>query len=257
MAFSAVTTNRTYEQIVGQVEAEIHAGRLVRGQRLPPERDLAETFGVSRGVVREAIKVLGAMGLVDARQGSGVYVRNDPLPTITRAFVLSVAPEDHAVGRLFEFRQGLETLAARAAAERAAAVQIDAIAAAAAASAEAAARADIPAFGDADSQFHAAIRAAADNPYLDTILAALRQMQRDVVHLYRALPGSMAEAARHHLGIAQAITAADPEAAAAAMAAHIRYTGDVVADLLRDPPPVDPRPPNKTARKGAPTINDA
>jgi GntR family transcriptional regulator, transcriptional repressor for pyruvate dehydrogenase complex len=72
VGFKAVTVIWSYEQLVDQIQTGIRTGTLERGQRLPAERELSELFGVSRGVVREAVKVLAAMGLVESRQGSGI-----------------------------------------------------------------------------------------------------------------------------------------------------------------------------------------
>ena len=83
MDFTSVTVERSYEHIVKQIVEGIHSGRLQRGQKLPTERDLGVSFGVSRSVVREALKVLMAQGLVESRQGSGVFVRNNPIPAIS------------------------------------------------------------------------------------------------------------------------------------------------------------------------------
>ncbi len=113
MSFSAVTVVRPYEQIVRQIQSAIRDDGLSEGDRLPTERELAETFGVSRSVVREAIKVLSAQGLVESRQGSGLFVRNRPIESVSRAIVLSVSPDLMSVERLFEFRKLLEVDAAR------------------------------------------------------------------------------------------------------------------------------------------------
>ena len=83
MGFRAVILTRSYEQVVQQIQEGIRSGSLVPGQRLPTERELGESFGVSRAVVREALKVLAAMGLVESRQGSGNYfapTRSPPSP---------------------------------------------------------------------------------------------------------------------------------------------------------------------------------
>lgn len=233
MAFETVTVSRSYEQVVDQIRDQIRSGRLVRGERLPSERELGASFGVGRGVIREAVKVLGAMGLVEARQGSGLFVRDDPLPSISRAFVLSVEPKREALGRLFEFRQALESLAARAAAERRTPTQALEIQRAAEASARAESDPNSPDFAAADTRFHAAVRSAADNPYLDAMLTAVRETQNDVVHLFIDIPGSVAVAADHHCRVAAAIAAQDGPAAAAAMDEHIAYTADAVASVLR------------------------
>ena len=118
MSFSAVNVVRPYEQIVQQIQEAIRVNSLTQGDRLPTERELAETFGVSRSVVREAIKVLTAQGLVESRQGSGLYVVNRPIESVSRAIVLSVTPDEDSVDQLFEFRRLLEVDAARLALRR-------------------------------------------------------------------------------------------------------------------------------------------
>jgi len=234
MQFDAVVVGRSYEQVVHQIRDAVAEGRLAPGQKLPPERELAESFGVSRGVVREAIKVLTAMGLVEARQGSGTFVRTGSLPSIRRSLIFSVQPEEHALDHLFEFRRWLEADAARAATRRRTDAQLDEIRAAAAANARGAAAGDVEAFSLADFRFHAAVYAAAGNPYLETALATVRDMQRDVVGLFTTIAGSMSVAAEQHRRITEAIAAGDGEAAAAAMTEHISYAAEVVFAALAE-----------------------
>jgi GntR family transcriptional regulator, transcriptional repressor for pyruvate dehydrogenase complex len=71
LAFQAVEQRRTFEQILLQIEEAIIDGRLKPGDKLPPERDLAQTFGVSRASVREALRVLEMFGVIVARRGTG------------------------------------------------------------------------------------------------------------------------------------------------------------------------------------------
>lgn len=75
MPFQAIETQRLYQQVADQIADLIRRGEFAAGQRLPPERDLARTLGVSRPVVREAMIALEIAGLVDVRMGSGIYVR--------------------------------------------------------------------------------------------------------------------------------------------------------------------------------------
>lgn len=231
MAFQTVAVSRPYEQIVDQIARAIRAGRLGHGERLPTERELSATFGVSRGVVREAVKVLSAMGLVEPRQGSGLFVQDDPLPLVTRALTLSVSPDQKSVGNLFEFRGVLESFAAEHAARDRTAQQARAIIQAAESTSEAGD--DIQAFGMADTAFHNAIYDAADNPYLAVTARAIRDLQRDVAHLFRTFPGSIQLAARQHRNIAQAIDNQNSAAAAAAMAAHVGYTSRTVEEIIQ------------------------
>jgi GntR family transcriptional repressor for pyruvate dehydrogenase complex len=229
MSFSAVTVVRPYEQIVRQIQEAIRDDGLAEGDRLPTERELAETFGVSRSVVREAIKVLSAQGLVESRQGSGLYVRNRPIESVSRAIVLSVSPDSDAVERLFEFRRLLEVDAARLAAERATPEQIAQLD-------EALGRyAPRPdgqpnweSFSEVDETIHSIIAAAAGNPYLEVMVASVRGMMQDVVVLVADHPGSIDEAMRHHRSICAAIAARDNVRAAQEMDQHVAYTASVV-----------------------------
>ena len=70
----AVVKKRAYEDIVKQIRALIKKGKLKQGDQLPNERELSETFKVSRATVREAVLSLKTMKLVDRRQGYGTYV---------------------------------------------------------------------------------------------------------------------------------------------------------------------------------------
>jgi GntR family transcriptional repressor for pyruvate dehydrogenase complex len=228
MDFSSVSVVRPYEQIVKQIQQAIRDGQLPRGTRLPTERELAEQFGVSRSVVREAIKVLDTMGLVESRQGSGSFVRNSTIESISRAFVLSVSPDAESVERLFEFRQILETQAAGLAAQRRTAGQADTIIAAANLLTVPADPNDWSTFGEADGRFHEAIAEASGNPYLRVAVATARQMLQDVVVLFIESIGSIDIAIAHHHRVAAAIANQDANAATAAMTEHIIYTADTV-----------------------------
>ena len=74
--YKVVQTSRLYEQIVRQIEDSILKGDLKEGEQLPPERDLALQFGVSRTAVREAVKTLREKGLVEAYPGRGTFITN-------------------------------------------------------------------------------------------------------------------------------------------------------------------------------------
>lgn len=233
MDFESISVSRSYEQVVEQIRERIASGALSVGQRLPTEPQLADSFGVSRGVIREALRVLVAMGLVESRQGSGTFITGDRSQIVTHALTLSVAPEERSVGRLFEFRELLEAFAAERAAEFRSDAEAAIIRELAEATVAAAAAGDIPAFSEADGPFHEAICTAADNPYLAVTVKAIREMHSDVVIALKGPFGSIEVASDHHLRIAEAIAAKDSAAARAAMHAHIRYTATEVARLVR------------------------
>ena len=217
MSFSAVTVVRPYEQIVRQIQEAIRDNALTEGDRLPTERELAETFGVSRSVVREAIKVLSAQGLVESRQGSGLFVRNRPIESVSRAIVLSVSPDLMSVERLFEFRKLLEVDAARLAALacNAGADRRDARQPSPAIDPLPDGGPNWESFAAVDNAIHAQIAEAAGNPYLTVMVESVRELMQDIVVLIADHPGSIDEAMRHHRRIVSAIAEHDPVRAAA------------------------------------------
>lgn len=224
--FSAISVTRSWEQIVNQIERAIRDGELARGERLPTERELSTLFNVSRGVVREALKVLSTMGLVEARQGSGIYVSNEPSSSISRAFVLSVAPDAKSVDQLIDFRLILERNAAWRAATHRTDADLEQMESALATYHLTPAPVDWQRFSDSDNAFHGAIAGASGNPYLSLAVAAARDMLQDVIEIIARQPGDAEVAVRHHRRILDAIQKGDRDEAANAMEEHIRYTAE-------------------------------
>ena len=119
MDIEPVKSTRIYEEIVRQVKQLIAEGRLKSGDRLPPERDLAEKFMVSRTSVREALRALQSRGLIEIRAGEGAFVRDVSVETLIEPLALVILPHREAVGELFEARRLLEPAIAALAARRA------------------------------------------------------------------------------------------------------------------------------------------
>lgn len=211
-------------QVAQQLAAEIRAGRLAPGDKLPTEAQLVEQFGVSRTVVREALSRLKSLGLVDSRQGSGVYV------CATAAFAPLNFDARHAASReaveqLAEVRHALEAEAAELAARRGTPAQVRQIRAAL----QAIERAASAGFDgvEEDLRFHQSIAAAADNPFLMGTLDYLAQFQRGSIRVTRANEARREDFAREvrqeHLAILQAIEGGDPAQARHAAAEHMRH----------------------------------
>ena len=157
-------------EVVERLAAEIASGRIPRGGQLPTEQELTAAFGVSRTVVREAVAVLRAEGLVETRQGSGVFVTTD---VQRRPF--RIDPEElgslDAVLDVMELRTGIEIEAAGIAADRIDAAGRSRIAQALAAIDGALAKGE-PAI-DEDFAFHQAIAEATGNPHFKRFLEFL------------------------------------------------------------------------------------
>ncbi len=113
---SLAPTVRLADQVADALAAEVRSGRLSEGDRLPTETALAEQFGVSRTVVREAVSRLKSLGLVDSRQGSGVYVRAAGVEPLR--FEMPHVASREAVIQMVELRRALEAEVAALAAER-------------------------------------------------------------------------------------------------------------------------------------------
>lgn len=223
------------QQIVTQIEQQIGSGALAIGQKLATEKELSEQFAVSRSVVREAIKLLEAMGLVVSRQGSGTFVRNDTGTAVSRLLALSVAPDDGTIDTLFEFREALEVLSVRWAAERHSSIDLDEIRVRFEANRDATQRRDRAAFTETDWLFHTRIAEAAGNRYLAVVLSAVREMQHDVVALISGDTGSIERAVQEHQAIVDCIVDGDPDRAEAAVRKHIRSTMSEIAAQADQP----------------------
>ena len=109
---------KAYEKVIEHIKNEIWQGALKRGERLPPERELAETLGVSRNSVREAIRTLGLMGFVSSTQGAGNFVTCDIEQNLRESLHMMVLLGETNVLQISQLRRGLESENARLAAGR-------------------------------------------------------------------------------------------------------------------------------------------
>lgn len=209
---------RNPEAIAERIAADIAAGRYAVGSLLPGERPLCEALQVGRPLLREAIRLLVAQGLVETRHGQGTRVVADRSRPLRGAFA-SVLPGGHAdAGHLLELRLAIETAIAAAAASRRSAmdlVELEGILSAAAICTE------IEMAADFDVRFHARLAQASGNPLFALTLkslAGLLQQDRPA-----GLAGIGAAAAlADHRAIVGAVRDGRPAAAAAAMRRHLK-----------------------------------
>src|SRR2546430_9607739 len=119
MSIAPIKSTRISEAIVRQVKAMIAEGRLKSGDQLPPERDLAQKFVVSRTSVREALRALESLGLIEIRPGEGTFVRGVSVESLIEPLALAMLSHREAIGELFEARRLLDPAIAALAARRA------------------------------------------------------------------------------------------------------------------------------------------
>ena len=170
--FEPIKLARAHEAILAQLQRKILEGELAPGGRLPSEREMMETFGVSRPTVREALRVAESLGLVAVRHGDpgGPRVLGQPSVGVTRVLDGLLSAERTSVAELLEARMVLEGAAARLAAARPAA-ELGPLEEAYRAMEQAA---DFARFVEADALFHRRVAEVGGNRLLVVILTALR-----------------------------------------------------------------------------------
>ena len=240
---------RLHREVLSVLCAEIVNGTLAPGSWLPREVDLADRFGISRGVARECIRALEERDLVVVRHGRGAMVRpvadwNVLDPEVVTALIDSPY-RALVLGEVLECRRVLEVAAAELAAERASSAQLDQLRTAYRQMEAAVVRqmngaqdaATERSFLDADLRFHQLIMDSSGNRAMAQMLQPMHhalfftryQLARPQARLERGLP--------EHLSILQAIEARDPAAARQAMIDHLStvegYRQEVQAHHLR------------------------
>jgi GntR family transcriptional repressor for pyruvate dehydrogenase complex len=211
------------EQTELQLEGLILDKSLRPGDRLPSERELGEKLGVSKTVVREAVRSLAARGLVEVRAGSGTYVRQFDQDVMSRPMNLLLRAGDFKVEHVHEVRQVLEVNLAGFAAERAQENDIENMQ-------ETIRRLESPQlsateFAEADVAFHQALAAAAGNPLFSVLANAINDVMIDVrLRAYAHNSASVERALYYHTRILDRIGDRDVAGARQAMEEHIEYS---------------------------------
>lgn len=231
--FRPVPRETATTRVMEQIYSLLQEGRLQPGQALPGERQLAGKLGVSRNVVREALRALASLGILAIRQGKGTRVAEatqTPLPL--SLWVPWLQRNRQAVIDLLGVRESLEMMAARLAAHQATA---EGLALLEAICDQMAIAAELQQVGDLvrlDMEFHASLAALSGNQFLPglnrSIAGALVADRRAVF----SLPGRAANSAQEHRKILGCLLQRDPEAAVAAMREHVQSAcADIIAAI--------------------------
>ncbi len=222
------------ESIAAEVSRKILdyllAGHVGPGQRLPPERRLAEALGVGRGVVREALKSLTLLGLIEVRQGDGTYLKRASSELLPEAIEWGLLLGTPRILDLIEARRHLEVIVGGLAAERR----------------DETALADLrrlleemrSAMGDADRfvaadvAFHLRVAEAAGNETLYQIMLNIRSLLQVWISRVMHAASDYHPSLDDHIPILDAIERGDVEAARVAVAAHLQRAADRLAATL-------------------------
>lgn len=211
------------------IERKLIDGTWKAGMRLPAERALAETLGVSRNSLREAIFALKARGLLSSRPGSGVFVTDRLQSAITSPWRQLLADHPDLRWDTLEFRRELEAATAYYAAQRAKRADLKKLAAIMRRLDEAYATGDKPEEHRADADFHEAIAEASHNSMFLYLHSGMVRMLREHIGLnLTSMDDGTGQTAddlrRQHFAIWDAIRDQDPERTRQAMLEHIDYT---------------------------------
>ncbi len=226
--FQLIQPTRVSDSAVDQVMNLIADGRLQAGDRLPSERELVKRLGVSRASIREAMRALEAMGVIEVKPGSGSFVKGGGAGPAGSSWVPWLLSHWQEIMELVELRQALETRAAHLAAVRASDEQIEAIAATLDRMEASIEAGDAEATVTADKAFHEMVAEASGNKLIANVLnvanAVLSETRGAILSLSNRPFKSLAE----HRLIWEAIAAREPERAEQAVLHHI---AGVVEDL--------------------------
>lgn len=222
--------------IADHLEKLILQGVLRPGERLSPERELAEKLDVSRPSLREAIDMLAGRGLLTTNRG-GTYVAQFMSPLL-KPFASLLEGNPQATADYFEFRQSVEAQAARYAATRASELDREAIRRCVEQIKLAHEIEDPTQESQADVDFHLSIYDAAHNAVLLHIMRALIELLRSNIFYSRQQLYQRASVRdkllAQHVAIAEAILAGKPKVAEAAAMEHVGYTFNTVEEIRRD-----------------------
>jgi GntR family transcriptional repressor for pyruvate dehydrogenase complex len=223
--FELIRRNKVYEEVAKQIERLI-LKKLKPGDKLPSERELAETLRVSRSSIRDAIRGLELMGLVEPRQGAGTIVRETSVEALVNPFANALKRRQEMVSELLDFRKMLEPpLAARAAAH-ASPDDVSEMEEILQRQAEKQDQGE-PAVAE-DTEFHYSVALASGNSVVLKVLDIVMDQLRETRERSLQVEGRPQKSLAGHRRILAAIKRHDAEAAKAAMRRHIEDVEEIV-----------------------------
>lgn len=209
------------QQVVTRILELVRTGNLRPGDRLPPERELIEIFRISRPVLREALRALSILGVIESRHGGGAYVTNLEARTLLAPLDFFLSLSQSNLDDAFESRRVVELEIARKAAISSGPEDLGDLRSMIAAHATVA---DDPiGFRILDSRFHEKLSIIAGNVILQRIAYGLYNLGLDVRRRATEEPGIIAQSTDDHTRIVEAICAGDPDRAAEAMKLHLAH----------------------------------
>lgn len=217
--FGTFDKDPLWQQIAGRLLLLLREKQLRPGDKLPPERELAAMMQVSRASLREGLRALSMMNVIEVRQGLGTFVTSLEPELLVEQLSLVLSLDDSTITQLFETRKIIEVGAVALAAKR---VTAEGLAALQTLLHDAESAVDDPAqFLQIDIQLHKKIVDIANNPILSRILDSISQLGLASRSRTTYIPGLLQRSVADHQAIVAALEAGDAEAASQAMLAHL------------------------------------
>jgi GntR family transcriptional regulator, transcriptional repressor for pyruvate dehydrogenase complex len=222
--FTRVRVGRVSEEVVKQVQEAIFSGELKPGNRLPPERELAEQFGLSRMSVRDALRMLESSGLVEIKVGSsgGTFIREPDFDPLRESLSSVLCSKKAHILDLVETRKIVETAIVELAAERATGEDLRAMREAIDRARTALEAGDLN-YGPHSVKFHAALTQAAKNHVLTVTARSFRAFFSDVLEKLLPTEDMARRAVADHWELYKAIENQDGQKARQLMSDHLSY----------------------------------
>jgi GntR family transcriptional repressor for pyruvate dehydrogenase complex len=226
----AIRKTKVYEKVAQQIQRLIRDGLLKPGDKLPPERELAEMFQVSRTSLRDAIRALELIGLVEPRQGEGTIVRAPSPDSLINPLTASLLHERELVSELLEFRAMIEPTLARRAATHASIEDVNHLKDILHRQKTKVDRGELAI--EEDSKFHYAIAKIAKNSVVLKVLDAFMDLLQESREKTLQVDGRLQKSLIGHWQIIQAIERHDAATAEAAMRRHIEEIEGLVLNKV-------------------------
>ena len=220
------------EAITAEIYRRIKTGEYLRGEKIPPQKTLAQSLGVSPASLRGALDQLSLMGLIETKHGEGTFVKSTrPSLFVNHTMLLS---DKNVTWELLEARTQIESLVVRMAARRAHKADINAMTALLSGADEDLRENRVDAFSAKDMDFHLMISRASKNRVMERILESLREpMYQLIRETYSVSPDSLEESASDHKQILGAIASHDVRGSQKRMEKHLRYSKHLVERYYR------------------------
>lgn len=218
------------EKVFVSIRDNILSRNLKEGDKLPSQDILAENYGVSRTVIREAVNKLSSLGLLKIEQGRGTFVHSAKLSVIMDPFFNDLQFERISIKELLEVRYYLEKAIAIMASNRVKPEELGELKKQISVMEKSIADGDIDEFAQADINFHITLAQIAKNDTLKMILNTIRGMMSAFIEKFNKIKGAPERAIRYHKSILKAVEKKNPVSAEKEMAAHIR---DVAENLQK------------------------